>query len=164
MAIDITDLTSNVATDGDYSVTGDGIFDNIMETINTHIKAQFDADRIQSTDIANMYIGIVPSALSESVKILLQGDIAAKNAEVLEAQRQLYERQKEGFDDNKHQKVLDSALGAWGITYQDAGESLNIPSHLISSTSGAHIGLEKLFDNAMTNVRDATVDEPLVVN
>ena len=164
MAVSITDITNNVSVDGEFKVTGDGIFDNLMESVNTHIKAQFDADRIESTQIADMYIGIMPSVLAESVKFALQKDIAGKNEEVLDAQRALYERQKEGFDDNKHQKVLDSALGAWGITYQDAGESLNIPNHLISSSSGAHVGLEKLFDNAMENVRDATVASPSTVN
>ena len=49
------------------------------------------------------------------------------------------------------------------MAYQDAGDSLNIPNHLISSVSGSHIGLEKIFDNAMSNVRDATTAEPATV-
>ena len=167
MAIIIDELTSNVVTTTAgivKTVTGYGIFDQLMGTVNTHANAQFAMGRIKGTEYSAFYLGAMQVALTESVKIFLQGDIAAKNVEVLEAQRELYIRQKEGFDDNKNQKVLDSALGAWGITYQDAGESLNIPNHLISSSSGAHVGLEKLFDNAMSNTRDTTVEEPATVN
>lgn len=44
---------------------------------------------------------------------------SAKNRLVLEAQEALYKRQKAGFDDNKHQKILDTQMNAWGITFQD---------------------------------------------
>lgn len=117
MAAEIESLTSNVSTDSNYVVTGDGVFDDIMETVNAHIKAQFDSDRIQSTDIANMYIGIMPAVLAESMKFVLQKDISTKNEEVLEAQRLLYDRQREGFDDNKYQKLFETQMNSWGLMF-----------------------------------------------
>jgi len=117
MAIDITDLTSGVSVDSNHTVTGNGVFDDLMETVNTHIKAQFDSDRIQSTDIANMYIGIMPAVLAESMKFVLQKDTSTKNEEVLEAQRALYDRQREGFDDNKYQKLFETQMNSWGLMF-----------------------------------------------
>jgi len=115
--IPITDITSNVATDAGYNVTGDGVFDNLMETVNAHIKAQFDADRIKESDIANMYVGIIPAVLAQSVKLALEAPAAAKNEEVLEAQRLLYDRQREGFDDNKYQKLFETQMNSWGLMF-----------------------------------------------
>jgi len=115
--IPITDITSNVATDAGYNVTGDGAFDNLMETVNAHIKAQFDADRIKESDIANMYVGIIPAVLAQSVKLALEAPAAAKNEEVLEAQRLLYDRQREGFDDNKYQKLFETQMNSWGLMF-----------------------------------------------
>ena len=136
-----------------------------------HLGEARDSGQITDGMVGEVYATTLSSSISQAIQFELssvkQADATAvsdKNVLVLAAQEALYIRQKEGFDDNKNQKVLDSALGAWGITYQDAAESLNIPNHLISSTSGAHIGLEKLFDNAMSNVRDSTVDEPATVN
>ena len=115
--IPITDITSNVTTDAGYNVTGDGAFDNLMETVNAHIKAQFDADRIKESDIANMYVGIIPAVLAQSVKLALEAPAAAKNEEVLEAQRLLYDRQREGFDDNKYQKLFETQMNSWGLMF-----------------------------------------------
>jgi len=115
--IPIADITSNVATDAGYNVTGDGAFDNLMETVNAHIKAQFDADRIKESDIANMYVGIIPAVLAQSVKLALEAPAAAKNEEVLEAQKLLYDRQREGFDDNKNQKLFETQMNAWSLMF-----------------------------------------------
>jgi len=53
------------------------------------------------------------------------GDISApdsiydKNKEVLEKQGSLLDRQKEGYDDNKLQKLFDSQIKAWSVVFQD---------------------------------------------
>jgi len=135
MAISVTDLTNSVTTDSEHNVTGGGIFDNLMETVNTHIKAQFDADRIKESDIANMYVGIMPAVLAESMKFVLQKDIqVAQEAELVaktaredadsiskiavqSAQRALYDRQRAGFDDNKNQKLFETQMNAWSLMY-----------------------------------------------
>ena len=47
----------------------------------------------------------------------LQDDLltAAKQRLNIEKQTELYQRQKEGFDDNKYQKLFDSQINAWGL-------------------------------------------------
>jgi len=134
--IPIADITSNVATDAGYNVTGDGAFDNLMETVNAHIKAQFDADRIKESDIANMYVGIIPAVLAQSVKLALEAPAAAKNEEVLEAQRLLYDRQREGFDDNKYQKLFETQMNSWGLMFS-SGLLTQKPSIISSDKASA---------------------------
>jgi hypothetical protein len=118
--ISITDLTNNVQTSDKYVVTGDGVFDDVMETVNAHIDAQYKAQRIKAADVATVYVGIVPGALAESFKFLLQRKTNSQQLRVLEAQEALYKRQKEAFDDNKYQKLFESQLNYNGIVFQDA--------------------------------------------
>ena len=49
----------------------------------------------------------------------LQDDVltAAKQRLNIEKQTELYQRQKEGFDDNKYQKLFDSQINAWGLMF-----------------------------------------------
>ena len=42
---------------------------------------------------------------------------AAKQRLNIEKQTELYQRQKEGFDDNKYQKLFESQLNAWGLMF-----------------------------------------------
>lgn len=49
----------------------------------------------------------------------LQDDLltAAKQRLSIEKQTELYQRQKEGFDDNKYQKLFESQINAWGLMF-----------------------------------------------
>ena len=49
----------------------------------------------------------------------LQDDLltSAKQRLNIEKQTELYQRQKEGFDDNKYQKLFDSQINAWGLMF-----------------------------------------------
>lgn len=118
--ITIEDLTSNVSTDDKYVVTGDGVFDDLMETVNAHIDAQYRAQRLKAADVATVYVGVVPTVLSESLKLLLQRKNSAQQLKVLEAQEALYNRQEEAFDDNKYQKMFDAQLRYNSMVFQDA--------------------------------------------
>ena len=42
---------------------------------------------------------------------------AAKQRLNIEKQTELYQRQKEGFDDNKYQKLFESQINAWGLMF-----------------------------------------------
>lgn len=54
---------------------------------------------------------------------LANADVLLKNR-----QKQLYERQIEGFNDNANQKVYESQLQAWSIVFQDADLDYVTPS------------------------------------
>lgn len=118
--VTIDELTTNVSVDSNHVVTGDGVFDDVMETINKHIVAQYSAGRLKAENVATLYVGIVPTALSESIKFLLQRKTNTQQLRVLEAQEALYIRQKEAFDDNKYQKLFEAQLNYNGMVFQDA--------------------------------------------
>lgn len=118
--VTIEDLTANVTTNEEHVVTGTGVFDDVMETVNKHIEAQYAAGRLKAENVATLYVGIVPTVLSESIKFLLQRKTNTQQLRVLEAQEALYDRQKEAFDDNKYQKLFESQLNYNGIVFQDA--------------------------------------------
>lgn len=67
-SIEISDITSNVATSSSYDVTGDGYFDDVMETINTHLKAQFNAGRITGDNYAKSYVALAQNALNQTIQ------------------------------------------------------------------------------------------------
>lgn len=77
---DIKNFTDNVnIEDLDYSVTGDGIFDTLMETGTKHLKAQFEANRIREEDYANAYIELYKYTLQIAADIYLKrGQIEAE--------------------------------------------------------------------------------------
>jgi hypothetical protein len=118
--VTIEDLTANVSVDQNKVVTGTGVFDDVMETINKHIEAQYSAGRLKAENVATLYVGIVPTVLSESIKFLLQRKTNTQQLRVLEAQEALYIRQKEAFDDNKYQKLFEAQLNYNGMVFQDA--------------------------------------------
>ena len=83
MPLTIADLTTNIATttDGEYVVTGDGVFDDVMETVNKHLDAQYKLGRITGTDYATVYLGAMQSALQQAVAFVLGKD--KTNSEIL---------------------------------------------------------------------------------
>ena len=121
--VKIEDLTSNVVMDSNtFEVSGDGIFDKLMETINTHISAQYKAQRLRADNVATVYVGVVPTVLQESIKFLLQRKNSTQQLKVLEAQEELYRRQTKAFDDNKYQKIFETQLNYNGMVFQDAAD------------------------------------------
>ena len=116
--VKIEDLTSNVVMDmNTFEVTGDGVFDKIMATLNTHMFAQYKAQRLKAENFATVYVGVVPTVLQESIKFLLQKENSAKQLDLLDAQEALYRRQIEGFDDNKYQKLFEAQMNAWALMF-----------------------------------------------
>jgi len=86
---------------------------------------------------------MIPAAMQNGIGFAMQEELteakvaneedklvtAAKQRDVLAAQEALYKRQKAGFDDNKHQKILETQMNAWGITFQDTDTTF-IPSQI----------------------------------
>ena len=146
MPVTIASLTSNIATDTDYVVTGDGVFDDLMETVNAHLDAQFKLGRITGTDYATVYLGAMQSALQQAVtftlgmektnaevSLLAQKEIteyaqtqqttnvAPDPASILGAQGTLLTEQAKGFKWNADQKYLKTLMDAWSINVSTAG-------------------------------------------
>lgn len=122
--VDITDVTRNVQTlqgvDDKPYVIGDGYFDIIMQTMTTHLNAQLDGGRIEQGPYAEAYIAFGTAALAQAFQFAQKLPTIGVQKEVLEAQKELYIRQKEAFDDNKYQKLFEAQLNYNGMIFQDA--------------------------------------------
>ena len=137
----MADVNFNDITNATTIEDGTGYFDKLMNTINIQIDNQYQKGRLKGTDYANVYLGLVQSAMVEAFKFELQKDAVeegialtkeqtsneidkrlntAKQREVMDAQKDLYIRQKNAFDDNKYQKLLEAQLNYNGLVFQDA--------------------------------------------
>jgi hypothetical protein len=97
--ISIADVTSNVvvSSDGKYTVSGTGILDDLMETINTHLVAQYDANRISSTELAEIYANVIPSIVSTAVNFTIQQKVSAAQVDNLLKDGALKDEQLRGM-------------------------------------------------------------------
>ena len=158
MTVSISSLTSNVAT-ANGVVTGDGVFDDLMEAVNTQLNNQYELGRITGNDYATVYLGAMQAVIQQAVTFALSvekanaetalldqkkvteyaqtkvdaatGTLANSPASdsVLERQVNLYTEQAKGFKWNADQKYLDTLLRAWGININTAG----VPSSAVEA-------------------------------
>ena len=92
MPIDIKEFTNNVRRDDvEHVVSGDGIFDKLMETATQHLKAQFEGNRFREEDYATAYVQIYQATLQAALQAWLQKGIAEKPLELLAAQEKTEE-------------------------------------------------------------------------
>tara|TARA_R110000787_G_scaffold104340_7_gene211229 strand:- start:1662 stop:2186 length:525 start_codon:yes stop_codon:yes gene_type:complete len=145
MTLTVANLTANVTTT-DNVVTGTGIFDDLMETVNTHLNAQFNLNRITSTDYAEVYVTAMAAAMQQAVAytigqekqnaettLLFQKEVtefaqteqstkvAASSTSVMGAQATVSVEQAKGFKWNADQKYLKTILDAWAINISTSG-------------------------------------------
>lgn len=139
MPIDIKEFTDNVQRDDvEYVVSGDGIFDTLMETATQHLKAQFEGNRFREEDYATAYVQIYQATLQAALQIWLQKGVAEKQLELLAKQIEsetnkaaLYRRQIEGFDEDYKQKILKIMMDSWSVGFsvaKDSFEASGVPA------------------------------------
>ena len=96
---------------------GTGVFDIIMKAANENIKIQNQTSRITGAEYAEVYLGTMQTAISEAMKYILQRDNMTKDEELKQANIDLLNRQREGFDDNKYQKLFEAQMNAWALMF-----------------------------------------------
>ena len=140
MTVDINDF-SNGSIDNsnpqDPKWVGTGVFDIIMNAANENIKIQNQTSRITGAEYAEVYLGTMQSAISEAMKFLLNKDQIIKDLELKQANIDLLDRQREGFDDNKHQKLFEAQMNAWALMFS-SGLLTTQPS-IISNDSASSL-------------------------
>ena len=123
MAVKLDDLTngSTVVKEvnglNTYTWEGTGVFDILVRMVNENLKIQYDEGRIKATDYAQAYIGGLQTCITESMKYIMQKDNLIKDEELKQANIDLLNRQKEGFDDNKYQKLFEAQMNAWALMF-----------------------------------------------
>ena len=96
---------------------GTGVFDIIIKAANENIKIQHKTSRITGAEYAEVYLGTMQTAISEAMKFVLQKNNLIKDEELKQANIDLLNRQKEGFDDNKYQKLFEAQMNAWALMF-----------------------------------------------
>ena len=141
MAVSLDELTngSTVVNDVDglktYTWEGTAVFDTLVHVVNENLKIQYDAGRIKATDYAQAYIGGLQTCITESMKYILQKDNLIKDEELKQANIELLNRQKEGFDDNKNQKLFEAQMNAWALMFSSG--LLTTKPQIISNDSAS---------------------------
>lgn len=128
--IPFTNFTDNVSADNQNVVTGNGVFDDMMETLNQHIDAQYQLGRITGSDYSTVYLGAMQSAIAESMRFVLQQQIAEKQTDSEAAKVDLVKRQTQGFDDDAKNKLLKQLLDSWSVAYSVAKDAQSIPDSI----------------------------------
>jgi hypothetical protein len=144
--INIHEFTDNVQRDDvEYIVSGDGIFDTLMETATQHLKAQFEGNRFREEDYATAYVQIYQATLQAALQIWLQKGVAEAELKIKEKQLELlakqteaevnkaalYRRQIEAFDEDYKHKILKIMMDAWSVGFsvaKDSFEANGIPA------------------------------------
>ena len=138
--VDINDF-SNGSIDNsnpqDPKWEGTGVFDIIMKAANENIKIQNQASRITGAEYAEVYLGTMQTAISEAMRFLLNRDQSTKDLEVKQANIDLLNRQREGFDDNKYQKLFEAQMNAWALMFSSG--LLTTKPQIISNDSASSL-------------------------
>ena len=143
MAISLAELTNGTTVvkevDGLNTFTWEGtaVFDVMVRMVNENLKIQYDEGRIKATDYAQAYIGGLQTCLTESMKYILQKDNLIKDEDLKQANIDLLNRQKEGFDDNKHQKLFEAQMNAWALMFSSG--LLTTKPQIISNDSASSL-------------------------
>ena len=141
MAISLAELTNGTTVvkkvDGlnTYTWQGTAVFDVLVRMVNENLKIQYDEGRIKATDYAEAYIAGLQTCITEAMKFIMQKDNLIKDEDLKQANIELLNRQKEGFDDNKHQKLFEAQMNAWALMFSSG--LLTTKPQIISNDSAS---------------------------
>jgi hypothetical protein len=163
--ISIADVTTTLPT-------GDGVFDVLMRSIDSHLDKQYTSGRIKGADYATVYLGALQAVLQQSIAFVIAQQqvtredgiaaeqIAASQANTLlkqqlgDAQEAVYNRQTAGYDDEYKTNVFNTlmSLRTTGMTQEMAG--------LVNGTVGGANALANniLADAGITGVSNVIAD------
>lgn len=80
-SITLDDLTDEIVS----PTQGAGVFDVLMEKVETRIQEQYDAGRIKGSEFATVYVQALDSVLGKAVQFVLEKDKRAAEAMIAEA-------------------------------------------------------------------------------
>ena len=142
MAVKLEELTNGTTVVKEvnglntYTWEGTAVFDVLVHVVNENLKIQYDEGRIKATDYAQAYIGGLQTCITESMKYIMQKDNLIKDEELKQANIDLLNRQKEGFDDNKYQKLFEAQMNAWALMFS-SGLLTTQPSIISNDSASA---------------------------
>jgi len=157
MAIDIKSLTSNVVIDTEYTVSGDGVFDDLMETVTKHVTAQYDAGRITGPEYSTVYLGALQSVLAQATKFIVD------NAQVKLLEVQKNELTLNGVEDRLLKETQRIELELNGVKDRE----LTVAKTTLTEEQRTELELNGVKDRELTTIKTAltaTQKEELELN
>jgi len=169
--INTSDLTQasavSTSTDGKYTVTGTGVFDDLMEGVNAHLEAQFNLGRLTGAEYATVYLGAMQSSLQNSVQFILGKQQADKQAELLTKQILTEEKNTLDVTAGTTLKTSQNAEVLAGTTRNDSKTASDIS---VNTAQASLLGKQDLTEVkktldivSTTSVRNATSTKDLLV-
>ena len=89
-------ITIDSVTSG--QVDGNGVFDELMTSINSHLDEQYQKNRITGKEYATVYLGAMQTAMGQAIQFILGKDIAEKQSALLAEQANASRRGTERED------------------------------------------------------------------
>jgi hypothetical protein len=84
---------ADIQLDSITNAAGTGVFDKLMEAVNTQIESQYLNNRITGSDYANVYLGGMQAVLQQSMQFVLQEQLTEAQIEDVLASTNLKEEQ-----------------------------------------------------------------------
>jgi hypothetical protein len=80
----------------EVSVTGEGVFDKLMQATRAHLDEEFKRNRIRGPEYSTVYVSGLQSAMDQSIRFLLERDnVALIQAQIALAEKQLLQADKD---------------------------------------------------------------------
>jgi len=81
-------------------------YTTLTNLVKTDLNELWESKRIKGTEYADVYSALMNTCLQ-----------LAMDAPAKEAQTKLYDRQREGFDDDLRRKMLDIQMNSWAMMF-----------------------------------------------
>jgi hypothetical protein len=142
MTISIDQVTTTVPT-------GNGVFDVLMRSVDSHLDKQYVSGRIKGNDYATVYLGALQAVLQQAMQFVLMEQEAEKKLAVMDAQiaSMTIEDSIKQVQSNKDLEVKSQQITSMG--YEDQ----------VKQAQKALIDQQKLTEVEQTKLVDANTDK-----
>jgi hypothetical protein len=110
MTIEIRDFTGG-------ELEGAGLFDELMRTVSSHLKNEYDTGRIAGAEYSTVYLGSMNGAMQTSSQFILSMERTNKEIELMDEQILQAKKQNELLDLQKEQLVIGNATATYNLDF-----------------------------------------------
>lgn len=110
MTIEIRDFTGG-------ELEGAGLFDELMRTLNSHLKNEYDSGRIAGQEYATVYLGSMTGAMQTASQFILSMERTNKELELMAQQTLQAKKQNELLDLQKAQLQIANDTATYNLAH-----------------------------------------------
>lgn len=121
--IEIRDFTGG-------ETAGSGLFDELMRTVNSHLKSEFQSGRIAGADYGQVYLGSLTGAMQNASQFILSMERTNKEIQLMDEQILQAQKQNELIDLQKAQLVIGNQAAQYQLDNILPQEQLKITAEV----------------------------------